>query len=135
MKTLLCLVVALGFLKAAPGYSDTPTDSEKILNSSIVLSTGTLLNEKYGGHCKLPSEDSDIQWMCLGALGPVSTPTIEPMSCGFRVEIICPGETAEISGARVSYFLRVPKGQGNSGVSGTAPLIFFNSIKIVKHED
>ena len=86
----------------------------EILNHSVVVSLEKLMNEKYSNQCVVPSTEKDIHWMCLGALPPVTQPTIYPNSCGFVMTIVCPGETATVFGQTVSYSLLSPAGQRNT---------------------
>jgi hypothetical protein len=127
---LLILMGCSTFAKNA-SLADSGTQDEKtILTSTVITATGKILNEKHSGQCLMPIEDKDVHWMCLGALRPVSEATIMPSTCGFEVEIVCPGETLKIYGKRVSYFLQMPLGQKTS-VKQTEPTISFTEMVTV----
>jgi len=119
-------LIAIGFLVL--GTSAFAADEDLIINNSIVTSTAKLLNAKHDGECVLP-KSTDVHWMCLGALFPVMEPTITPSSCGFQVQIVCPGETAQFTGRRTAYFLQMPQGQ-NTTVKETPTTISFNDFQL-----
>ena len=105
----------------------TKTVEQEIVTHPVLVNIAKLLNEKNANQCKMPSTN-DIQWRCLGALPDVKDPTIVPSSCGFTVKVVCPHETAAISGMKISYFLYTP-GKKND-VAPTQELIVISAVDL-----
>ncbi|MFL5783138.1 MAG: hypothetical protein ACJ76H_00930 [Bacteriovoracaceae bacterium] len=125
MKTVLIAILVSNFSFLA--YAG-PSDAE-ILQSSVVTSVAKMLQDKHDGKCKTPTTSDDIQWMCMGNIMEVQRPIIDvtPDSCMFDVRVICPGETAVISGWRQAYYLHMPLRQ-RTKVKPTNSQIVFNGI-------
>jgi hypothetical protein len=119
------LVLMLSF--SAMAFAD---DTTKILESSVVKSLGQLLNEKHQGQCVLPTAASDIRWMCMGALAPITIPQITVSRCAFVVEITCPTEKAVIFGDRSSHFVQFPREMERIEITPSNTMISFTSISI-----
>jgi hypothetical protein len=126
MKNIFALI-SLGFIFTAQTSFGADSTAAQILNHPVVQSIEKLLNEKHGGQCVVPTLETEIRWMCTGARMPVTAPKIMPSSCGFGLDITCPGETISISGNTRSYYLEVPAGQPNT-VAPTDPLIIIGNV-------
>ena len=126
LMTSLCFAEGGSSSAGAGAPRNIPSE---ILNHTIVMTLGNLLNEKHDKQCVVPTTERDIHWMCLGALPQVTQPTIIANSCGFLMTIECPGEKATIVGQTVSYSVLNPAGQ-RSTVTPTPTQVIINSVRM-----
>lgn len=102
MKLFILFALAITGINSANAAA--PTREQMILQHPVVVAVEKLMNDKDAGQCVLPQE-SDIRWMCTGAIKPVTKPEINATGCGFAIEVKCPSQTATIYGDETSYFL------------------------------
>lgn len=107
MKVLLILAmfVSVSIAQAQGSQQRVDPELQNILEHSVVTTVLQLLNEKYNGLCGfIPGGDgTQLNWMCMGAL-PAGQPAPNYASCGFRLQVSCPGERVAIFGNRTTYF-------------------------------
>jgi hypothetical protein len=112
-QTLIFLALILSTFSAR---ADWPTD---VVNSSAVQGIYQLLNQANQGTCVAP-QVSDLKPFCLGALNPVTQPTIEPGGCMFQLTLSCSnGFSATLSGMKHQYVLALPNDQFGQSVDGS----------------
>jgi hypothetical protein len=127
MKLGFIAMVALT-LFGSFAYANTD-DTQTILESSMVKTTFALMQARHKAKCIPLTTTESVNWMCLGAIPPVTKLSIVSGSCGFRVAIVCGNEQADIFGDTRTVFAVDAKGMRND-IDGINLGISFDEFKI-----